>query len=296
MDIKNKIIMESFSFISTSDAAAITGVTKETIRNLCKKGTIRYQQKGNMYYPCKEDIIQCKKKIYCIHSLKADITRLKYQLEKERRKLLTKKEECKKMLNERNISPTQILRIEKLAYALLRFYIKENHENLNEREIKLLFMMLRGDYTPNIAKKFKISDARVGQIWNQILRKIASTKNALIQKDEEISNLRQKLQDVEDKISFDSFEAVSKKPLVNFDLLFGSLETCGFTPRIVNGLHVANIKNIYDLVNYQRRDIELIPHIGKKSLNEIDTWLETHGLDYGMQGINLAELEKSKNI
>ena len=51
--------MESFSFISTSDAAAITGVTKETIRNLCKKGTIRYQQKGNMYYPCKEDIIQC---------------------------------------------------------------------------------------------------------------------------------------------------------------------------------------------------------------------------------------------
>lgn len=287
-------------FISLKEAADIAGVTCETIRNLCVKGAIRYQQKGRRWYPCEVDVIKKANTIYKIHSLEINIEHLNSQLKKERRELLKEREEYKMQLVNMNMSPLRLLRMEKLIYSLLQHYIKENEENLSEREITILFKMFRGDATSDIAKELKISGSRVGQIWTRLLQIIASAKNALEQKDEEISSLRETIQQIDDKISFDTPVDKHQNNMSNVDLLFGSIENCSFTTHTINALKKAKIETIYDLIDHPRRDIEIIPHLGKKSLNEIDLWLEIHGLDYGMHGVDLSELrdanQQSKQI
>ena len=75
--VAESLYQEEINFISVSEAAEITSVTCETIRSLCRKGAIRYQLRGNLYYPCKEDIIRCANTIYRIQSLEVDIRDLK---------------------------------------------------------------------------------------------------------------------------------------------------------------------------------------------------------------------------
>jgi len=71
---------ENLTFIPVSDAASIAGVTKETIRNLCKAGTIRYQMHGNFYYPCKQDVEQYASTIAVSHTSVQEIQRSKLEL------------------------------------------------------------------------------------------------------------------------------------------------------------------------------------------------------------------------
>lgn len=294
-EIAESLITEEINFISVSEAADITGVTCETIRSLCKKGAIRYQLRGYLYYPCKEDIIRCANTIYRIQSLEVDIRDLKNKLAKERRELLKKIEATKRQLETINVSPIRLQRLEDLVYALLKHYEKKNGENLNEREIKILFKMFHGEDTSIIANELQISRERVRQIWTRILRIIATTKNELELKDEEIASLKQTIQHIDNKISYNFPEEKPQDDRTNVDLFFGTLESCGFTPRTINGLHQANIETIYELIDHSRRDIELIPHLGKKSLNEIDIWLEIHGLDYGMHGVDMSKLKAILN-
>lgn len=290
-EVSESLIKDNVSFVSVKEAADISRVTSETIRNLCKKGAIRYQQREQLYFPCKEDVILYARTIYSIHLAEIDIQRLKHQLEKERKELLEKEAKYKQQLANINIPPARLQRMEQLVYALLTHYVKDNKEDIKEREISILFKMFRGEDTSDIANEFQISRARVGQIWTRLLRKIASSKNEIELQEAEIASLRQTIQQIDRKISYDIPKNSPSEDKSNVDLFFGSIDSCKFSTHTLNALHQANIDTIFDLIDHQRHDIELIPNLGKKSLNEIDLWLETHGLDYGMHGVDLSKLK-----
>lgn len=184
--------------------------------------------------------------------------------------------------------------VEELTWVLLQYFLKENGDTLNDCETIILTKIIQGEKMSDIAKTLLLSRERVRQLWKRMLHKIAHAKNTIEKKDEEIALLKQTIQNIEEKISYDCPKKITRDGRTPMDLLFGPIESCGFTPRTINGLRQANIETIYELIDHPRRDIELIPHLGKKSLNEIDLWLEMHGLDYGMHGVNTSNL-KSNN-
>ena len=133
--------MKTITFISTTEAANIAGVSAETIRQLCKAGTIKYQKRGQLYYPCMEDINRYANSIIKVHSIRKDINRYTAKLNQDREALLVAQQELTSRLETVDMFPTRIERIEKLVYSLLRQYSENRIEEFSEREIEVLFMI-----------------------------------------------------------------------------------------------------------------------------------------------------------
>ena len=90
---------ESRTYISMSDAAAIAHVTKETIRNLCKRGAIGYETHGNFFYPCKEDVERYAASIATIHASEQKLERYKLELQEQMEQLRLAKTDAQALLD-----------------------------------------------------------------------------------------------------------------------------------------------------------------------------------------------------
>lgn len=269
-------------YISTGEAAKIAGVTTETIRYLCKEGAVRYQIRSHMYFPCREDVANYAKSISQIHAIKKDIEKIEYELKGQREALLLQFKKNKKYLAEANMSPQRIVRIAELVYALLQQYEKKYISDFSERDIELLLMMYRGVTFPEAGVRMKLTSTRARQIWGHILRKIAEGKSILEIKNKEIEDLNNFIRQQKEEFTASIVEPVRKDMIENIDLLLTPLETCHFSSRVNRAFEYARIYTVYDLVKYKRKDLLGLPYIGKKSLVEVDDWLESKGLFYGI--------------
>ena len=79
--------MNTITFFPVSEAATLANVTKETIRNLCKANTIRFQMRGNLFYPCKEDVVQYAQSISEINQIERDIDSYKADIAQQKDEL-----------------------------------------------------------------------------------------------------------------------------------------------------------------------------------------------------------------
>ena len=179
--------MKTITFISTTEAANIAGVSAETIRQLCKAGTIKYQKRGQLYYPCMEDINRYANSIIKVHSIRKDINRYTAKLNQDREALLVAQQELTSRLETVDMFPTRIERIEKLVYSLLRQYSENRIEEFSEREIEVLFMMFRGESFESVGAQLSLSKERIRQVWVKILRKMIVVRNELEYKDLQIA-------------------------------------------------------------------------------------------------------------
>ena len=158
--------MGTITFISTSEAANVAGVSAETIRQLCKAGTLRFQKRGQLYYPCKEDVNRYADSISKVHSIRRDIERYAAQLEKDRNALRLECESAKKILEDTKMANYRLDRIVELMFALLKQYEKEPIKDISEKDLKLIFMMINGDKLQNIGDEFQITKPTVYRQWN----------------------------------------------------------------------------------------------------------------------------------
>jgi cell division protein FtsB len=60
-----------------------------------------------------------------------------------------------------------------------------------------------------------------------------------------------------------------------------SVYDLGFSTRVENGLKNWNIETVQDLVRHSASELLRTPHFGRKSLNEINSWLANRGLSLG---------------
>ena len=68
-----------------------------------------------------------------------------------------------------------------------------------------------------------------------------------------------------------------------FDLLDQKMEDQDLPVRALNCLRNAEIVTVRDLVKYKRADLLKFRNFGKRSLTEIDEWLERNNLQFGMK-------------
>lgn len=274
--------MSTISFISVSEAANIAGVSNETIRGLCKAGTIRYQKRAQLYYPCKEDINRYVDSISKVHSIRKDIERYASQLEKDKEAIAQKCAEYKAYFEEMKMSAYRLDRLMEIAQAILKQYETYPPEDLSKRELQLLFMMFKGEPVQQVGEQLQLTGMRVRQIWKKVLSKMEVVQNEITRRDKEIESLRGFIIQIQKEREKKKYELLPKELQDKADLLLTPISALNFSVRSIQGLATANIFTVLELVQCKRNDIRSIRNFGAKSVKEIDQWLNAHKLTFEM--------------
>ena len=296
--------MSTFTFISTTEAAELVGVSSETIRQLCKAGTLKYQKRGQLYYPCKEDVNRYANSVTKVYSIKRDIEKYADKLKKDRESLVITQQEVSAQLETLRMFPTNIERIQNLLYSILRQYSPNHIEDFTHREIEVLLMMLRGDSATEIGEKFNISGERIRQIWRNILHRLESTRNLIEIQKEEIEKLKDKILQLEKTkdcfIENTPYYTIPEEILDNIDLLLQPVSAQSFSTRTKRGLDKAHINTVWDLVQCDPKKIRYgLQYIGLKAFNEIEQWLTEHNLKFGLTlpvGIDIMQVKQEVSL
>jgi excisionase family DNA binding protein len=284
--------MATITFISTTEAANVAGVSVETIRQLCKIGTLRYQKRGQLYYPCKEDVNRYADSISKVHSIRRDIERYAAQIEKDKEALRKECETTRTALGNAKLANFRLDRMVELMFVLLQQYEKEPIEDISEKDLKLIFMMVNGDKLQDIGDTFEITKPTVTALWTRILRKIAHARNEIKLRDKKIEELTNTIQMLDKKKVVNKFTSVPQEIIDNIDQLLQPINTIQLSNYVARGLIRANMKIVYDLVQCERKYIK--SKFAKKSFDEIEQWMHEHSLTFGMTLPNNVDIYELK--
>lgn len=281
---ENQTTQDTNKFISVSEAASIAGVTNETIRHLCKNKTIRYQKRGTIFMPYQADVILYSQQISDVQTIKCDIEQYKSKLEKEREQLQLASAEAERCLREIRLSPRRIERIVQLVHSLLMQYEKNPTEDISTKDLELMLMVFHGDAFTDIGLKRHLCRERIRQLWDKTLRKLAVARNEIKLREDKITSLNQTIKKQQESITNIKIEKsliIGLREILS--LLSKPVSSLDFSVRTNGAFQYVNINTVLDLVKSPRRRIMSAPNVGKKSLEEVDTWLKSHGLSYDMK-------------
>lgn len=282
-------------YISASEAAAITGVTTQTIRNLCKTGTLTYKMRGNLFYPKREDVERYAEEIAIVHQVSKDMEEYKSQYVKQEAELKAQMtqtlEEYRMRMINMNMFPKRMEAIVELLKAVLdglRRYVDFEDFNLSPRELNVMWQMLQGKSRREIGMGLNLSHDRVRQIWQKALRKMVWAKGTFERLQEENEHLKQTLFEKNKEIAILKGEAkadfiVTSETSRISRILAISVDDLDLSYRSRNCLrHGHNVKNLRDVCRLHRSDLLRTRNFGKKSLTEINELLDHYGLSFGM--------------
>lgn len=263
-------------FISASEAAALAGVTQETIRNLCKAATLRYQMHGNFYYPCKEDVEQYAQTIAEIHQIEQSLDLYKSRLQNQTEQLLQTKKETQHHLQELLQFPSRL----KYIQNLLAILIPHLNAGLTPREVEVMLQMVQGKTWAEITEKLKLTQTYTLQLWKKALDKIAAAPNEIQAKNKLIDELRAVIDEKQVKKAQDQAEKEAEAKLTpeQRKLLHTPVSECGFSVRVENGLKAADVTTVRQLLKKKRSELLKFRNFGKKSFAEVEAWLIANNL------------------
>lgn len=291
--------MSKEKYISAADAALLIGVTTQTIRNLCKAGTLSYVKRNKLFYPNRNDVERHAATI-------RDIQQATIGIEEYRQKII---EEWQVMANELRDMRTKYLermqnlnmfprRIEAIKTTLLavveglKRYADMDDFDLSSRELEFVWDALQGKTFEEIGKAQHLTRERTRQIWYKALRKFAHVKGAFYHLNSEISDLKVLLKEKNDEIAHlhsiieGKTITVSEETWKTSKILAKHMSDFPLSMRCQNVLRVAEIDTLRDLLRYRRAELIKFRNFGKKSLTELDELLEENGLTWEMD-VNL---------
>lgn len=265
-------------WIPTSAAAAITGVTAQTIRNLAKHGVIssRRTQNGN-YYVINREVLKYKDEIATIHQGSLDFEQLTASARQHTQELLKVSHQQREELYNLHVFPETIDKIRSFASSILRLY----QSQLEQRDYEMIALFLQGNSTNIVSKYHSISRERTRQRWERCLRMIASVKRQDAILEDKIAQQQQEIRRL--KALLAKPQNTPSEQLVDPDVLNIPVKDIRFTTRTQNCLKQAHIATIYDLVRTKDRyQLMKVRGMGRKSLCELLDFLSANELNVGM--------------
>lgn len=282
--------MVKSKFISASEAAKLANVTTETIRNLCKAGTLQYQIRGILYYVSREDVEKYKETIEAVHAATTDIETYRAQLEKDAKELLTKHEDYRERMMFLEMFPKRIVATLELLKAVVHNYrdINDEHDCFDPRYADVVLAVLNGKPYREIAERLKLKEPSIAAIWRKALRKFQYTLNRIDVLEEEVARLNKEVENRESIIlelnskldGQETIEQIEYKRMRN--LLATDMCNFNLSARVLNTLRNAEVSTLGDLVKLQRTALTKFRNFGKKSLTELDELIEKKGLSWNM--------------
>lgn len=267
---------EELTFIPASEAAEMVGVTAQTIRNLCKAKTLRYQMRTNLFYVCREDVEKHAQSILEINKIERSIEDYKQEMERLYTQIREAKDVLQVQLDEMNMFPERIHYIKEIFLASLHNY----EGQLTDREIRIIGQVLEGEKLADIARKEQLTCNRTRQILDKAIRKVSCRSDRMKQMELLLSEKEQTIRELQEQLFMSGKSPLSVEQR---QLLQQSIFDLGFPVRIWNGLKVLEVETVGDLVRHQRSDLEDIRNFGKTSLKKLDEFLASHNLTWGME-------------
>ena len=278
---------EQLTFIPASEAAEMVGVTAQTIRNLCKAKTLRYQMRTNLFYVCREDVEKYAQSISEVNEIERSVEDYKREINKAYEQLRDAKQEMQDRLEDMNMFPERIKNITNLLMSLIPHFV----DNLMEREVEIVMLILQGDKISDVAQKIQLTRDRTRQIWEKAIRKMSYFPNEVRMRDERIEDLMRTIEDLEARIDQ---AGIDKVPHSKANLLASSIYDYDFSVRTLNCLRAAEIRTVEDLIKYPRARLLKFRNFGKKALTELDEWLDEHGLAFAQYEDDTQEPKSEK--
>ena len=278
---------EQLTFIPASEAAEMVGVTAQTIRNLCKAKTLRYQMRTNLFYVCREDVEKYAQSISEVNEIERSVEDYKREINKAYEQLRDAKQEMQDRLEDMNMFPERIKNITNLLMSLIPHFV----DNLMEREVEIVMLILQGEKISDVAQKLQLTRDRTRQIWEKAIRKMSYFPNEVRMRDERIEDLMRTIEDLEARLDQ---AGLDKVPHSKVNLLASSIYDYDFSVRTLNCLRAAEIRTVEDLIKYPRARLLKFRNFGKKALTELDEWLDEHGLAFAQYEDETQEIKSKK--
>ena len=267
---------EELTFIPASEAAEMVGVSAQTIRNLCKAKTLRYQMRTNLFYVCKEDVERYAQSISEVNEIERSVEDYKREINKAYEQIREAKQEMQDRLEDMNMFPERIEQLFKILFATL------DHEryNLSSMEEDIIKQVLKGEKLPDIAKENHWTREQARQIYEKALHKISYYPQEIAEKNKIIAERDKIIYDLQESLVLAEKASISPEMA---QLLQQHIYEFELPVRTLNCLKAADIDTVKDLVQHKKSDFKNFRNFGRKSLQDLDEFVTALGLTWGMK-------------
>lgn len=287
--------------IKVTEAAERLGVSRQTLENWGKSGTLKIRtmsKEGNLHWVDADTIDALGDTIQDIEN-----TRKRIQQEQELIRADYRKErEIRKDIDR------ELYMVDKFGKAAL--YCKEFYMNIpimlnelgliNYRESQIMRDIINGTDLGWIAQNYGLTRTRITQIFYKGCRKARDLSTIKMQLNElselrnEMAQMKAELKIMNDELKvqraaeqelqeMDEEERI--KHIKETDEILKMLNTrlvdCNLTVRSLNCLKSADVETIGDLARLTRSELLRFRNFGKKSLGELEDFLDSKGLSFG---------------
>lgn len=305
------------AILTVSEAAKRCGVSTQTILNWGERGIITIKKEvgkdGRKWFHAN------KEQIDEICSVAQDIGKTKIELERDAQELNEKRQELNDKIHNikdelrlvRTLNNTKTINDFILSLVSLLGEIG----TIGEREKNILSLLLEGKNIEDISNEFSLSPQRILQLYGRACRKIKNDtrlmdlidrfdkltqeyeilKHAFSLLESENKSLKETLGERienEKKLTLEERRKYLEETddickLLSTKVVLASYKDYrgnekNLSVRALNCLYAANIKTVGDLVTYTKTSLLKLRNFGKKTLWELDDFINYHNLSFGM--------------
>lgn len=281
---------QTMKLIPLTEAAARIGVSRQTMANWGVSGVIKLHKMGktgNAYWVDADTID-------AMADTMADIEHTRQMLAQEQEDIRSLYSAEREILKDLRREMFMMRKFGKVV-AAKEFYLSIPamlHElgTLNQREASIMTRIIEGDSIGMIAEDYGLTKTRVSQLFFKGCRRARSLENLKGTIDEakeaqtELEYLRKKAKQDSDYIKeLEEKLEIQSKPQEERDreLMMKRLVDCDLSVRTLNCLKTAGLETIGDLLQVRRNALLQFRNFGKKSLTELDNFLESFGQEWG---------------
>jgi len=295
--------------ISRQEAADLLNVSGQTISNWVEKGVL------NAHYSCdgRNTMLIDRKSIEKYFDTLENLAFMEKRISLQRKTL---KEESDALENDlKDMAKAKYL----FGKGIPEFYLRDifncvlyvaGDELLIEREKDILNQLMSGKTLEDVAEYYYLTRSRILQIINKAIHKISTMKSWPNVHDEYkricdenhrimvlLESQQNRIRDLETQLGLQEKTDGGKSGVPGYskmelaEVLGRRLVDESLTVRSLNCLKAADIETVGQLVRYQKTDLLKFRNFGKKSLTELDDYLDSLNLSFGMDVDRLVDVE-----
>ena len=294
--------------MTISDAEQKTGMSRQTLTNWIDSGLLPGMRTSRSIWISTEAINKLLDATVPANNIRKEVEKLNEQY-------TAQKEELEKKIAEINSSIKDINRaleyciVPAAKHDVIDRMLEIFGEKLKGRDRFIMDQFMNGKTVQEISNALGLSADKLWSEFNYGMKKFNDSisifsENERLKEENEIMktdyaiikdayiNVRNKNAELDEalrsyRILHENVAPYNSEPLSEEEnymmiLLRTKLEDCNLSKRIINLMKYAEIETIGDLVSLNKADLLRYRKIGKKALNELDDFLESQDLSFGM--------------